>query len=83
MSRGLPKTVKRSLEKSRDVALLAIENYNKPAIKFRSGSYVVFMTIAFTSLFHAIFFKRKIKPFYRKENRNRFKKRMEITNIGN
>ncbi len=75
MPRGLPKTVKRSLEKSRDAALLAIENYNKPAIKFRSGSYVVLMTIAFTSLFHAIFFKRKIKPFHRKDNSNRFKRR--------
>ena len=75
MPRGLPKAVKKSLEKSRDAALLAIENYNKPAIKFRSGGYIVLMTIAYTALFHAIFFKRKIKPFHRKENSNRFKRR--------
>jgi hypothetical protein len=75
MPRGLPKSVKRSLEKSRDAALLAIENYNKPAIKFRSGGYVVLMSIAITALFHAIFFNRKIKPFHRKEGSNRFKRR--------
>lgn len=75
MPRGLPKSVKKSLEKSRDAALLAVENYNKPAITFRSGSYIVLMAIAYTSLFHAIFFKRKVRPFYRKDNSNRFKKK--------
>lgn len=73
MPRGLPKDVKLCLEKSRDSALLAVETYNKPAIKFKSGAYIVLMTISWTSLFHAIFFKRKIKPFH-KEN-NRFVKR--------
>ena len=37
MSRGLPKIVKSCLAKALDSALLAIETYNKPAIKFRSG----------------------------------------------
>ncbi|MEI6434554.1 MAG: DUF3644 domain-containing protein [Bacteroidota bacterium] len=41
MSRGLPCNVKQSLEKSRDSALLAIETYNKPANKFRSGEYIM------------------------------------------
>jgi len=75
MSRGLPNNVKQSLEKSKDCALLAIETYNKPAIKFRSGGYVVLMIIAWTSLFHAIFFKRKVKPFCRQKNGKRFEKR--------
>jgi hypothetical protein len=75
MSKRLPYNVKQCLEKSRDSALLAIETYNKPAIKFRSGGYVVLMTIAWTSLFHAVFFKRKIKPFYKEKNRNRFEKK--------
>ena len=72
MPKVLPATTKRSLEKSIDAALLAIETYNKPAIKFRSGGFIVLMVIAWTSLFHAIFFKRKIKPFYRKKDSNRF-----------
>ena len=53
--------------------MLAVEVYNKPAVQFKSGGYIVLMTIAWTALFHAIFFKRKIKPFEREGNR-RFKK---------
>lgn len=69
MPRGLPKAVKQCLEKSRDSSLLAIETYNKPAVKFKSGGYIILMVIAWTSLFHAIFFRQKRKPFYKKNNR--------------
>jgi hypothetical protein len=72
--RGLPNNVKISLEKARDAALLAVEIYNKPAIKFKSGGYISMMIIAWTALFHAIYFRKKIKPFYKGEN-GRFKKR--------
>lgn len=75
MSRGLPYNVKQCLEKSRDSALLAVETYNKPAIKFRSGGYIVLMVISWTSLFHAIFFRNKIKPFYREKDSKRFEKK--------
>jgi hypothetical protein len=69
MPRGLPKDVKSCLEKSNDSALLAVETYNKPAIKFKSGGYIILMTISWTSLFHAIFLRKKIKPFYKENNR--------------
>lgn len=69
MPRGLPKAVKKCLEKSKDSALLAVETYNKPAVKFKSGGYIVLMVIAWTSLFHAIFFRQKRKPFYKTNNR--------------
>jgi hypothetical protein len=36
--RGLPRQVKAALEKARDSALLAVEVYNKPAVKFKSGA---------------------------------------------
>lgn len=72
MPRGLPYNVRKSLEKAIDSSLLAVETYNKPATRFKSGGYIVMMCIAWTSLFHAIFFKRKIKPYYRKVNSNRF-----------
>lgn len=75
MPRGLPKNVKICLEKAHDSALLAVEMYNKPAVKFKSGGYIVLMTIAWTSLLHAIFFREKIKPFHRKKNSNRFEKK--------
>ena len=74
MSRGLPFQVKMSLEKAIDSALLAVETYNKPATKFKSGGYIVLMTIAWTSLFHAIFFRKGIKPYYRQKNSLKFKK---------
>ncbi|MCD6501372.1 DUF3644 domain-containing protein, partial [bacterium] len=65
MPRGLPKKVKSSLEKAKDSALLAVETYNKPAITFKSGAYVVLMSIAWTCFFHAVFFRKKIKPYYK------------------
>ena len=69
MSRGLPKAVKKCLEKSRDSALVAVETYNKPAIKFKSGGYIVLMVISWIALFHAIFFRQKKKPYHKKNNR--------------
>lgn len=54
MSRGLPLNVKLCLDKALDSALLSVETYNKPAVKFKSGGYIVLMCIAWTSLFHAI-----------------------------
>src|SRR5580658_2815793 len=38
--RGLPRKAKGALEKARDSALLAVEVYNKPAVKFKSGGYI-------------------------------------------
>ena len=68
------KAVRESLEKARESSLLAVEIYNKPAIKFKSGAYIVLMIIAWSALFHAYFFNKNIKPFRRKGN-GRFDKR--------
>jgi len=65
----LPGASKEALQKARDSALLAVEVYNKPAISFKSGAYITLMVIAWTALFHAIFFRRKKKPYNRKPNR--------------
>jgi hypothetical protein len=59
------------LDKARDSALLAVETYNRPRTSFRSGGYIVMMCIAWTALFHAIFFHRRRKPFYRKKSNRR------------
>lgn len=64
--RGLPYDVKALVEKARETALLAVETYNRPTANFRSGAYVVLMIIAWTSLFHAMFLLKGIKPYYRK-----------------
>lgn len=64
------KTVRPHLQKALDSALLAVEVYNKPATTFKSEAYIMLMIIAWTALFHAIFFRRRIKP-YRKESNGR------------
>lgn len=74
MSRRLPNIVKGLLEKAKESCLLAVDIYNKPKTSFRSGAYIVLMTIAWTSLFHAIFEKNKIKYFHRKKNSNRYER---------
>jgi len=64
--RGLPRAVREALTKARDSALLAVEVYNKPAVTFKSAAYITLMVIAWTSLLHAVFFRRKVKPYFRK-----------------
>jgi hypothetical protein len=65
--KGLPRAVKDALQKARDSSVLAVEVYNKPAVTFKSSGYITLMTIAWTSLFHAIFFRRKMKPYHRRD----------------
>lgn len=52
------------LEKARTAAIAAIEAYNKPGSRFRTAHFIVLMNIAWTALFHAIFFERGEKPYY-------------------
>ena len=69
--RGEPVIVKQLLQKAKDSALLAIEFYNKPAVSFKSEGFITMMCIAWTSLFHAYFFKNKIKPYYKKNENSK------------
>ena len=71
MSRGLPKKVSNLLEKAKESALLAVDIYNKPKTSFRSSGFIVLMCIAWTSLLHAIFERKKIKYFDKKSS-NRY-----------
>jgi hypothetical protein len=77
MPRTLPRLVRSHVEKARESALLAVEVYNKPATAFRSGGYIVLMCIAWTSLFHAVFFRNGVKPFYRDPKRPRYYERVD------
>lgn len=70
--RGLPYDVKALVEKARETALLAVETYNRPTASFRSGAYVVLMIIAWTSLFHAMFLRKRITPYYQKLGSRRY-----------
>ncbi len=49
--------IERLLEKSKNSVLSAVQMYNNPLTTFRTESFIVLMTIGYTSLFHAIFEK--------------------------
>ncbi len=40
--------------------MLGVSTYNNPLIKFKTYGFIINMTIAFTSLFHAIFEKKAL-----------------------
>ena len=68
MPRGLPQAVKDNLEKCQQATLAAVDAYNRPGRKFRTAQFLVMIVIAWTALFHAIYFKRNIKPWYKLRN---------------
>ena len=71
MSRFLGRDVDIHLKKAKDSAIDAVDGYNRVNTRFRSGSYIVLMCISWTSLMHAVFFKKKVKPFYKNTKNNR------------
>jgi hypothetical protein len=68
MSRGLPQVVRDNIEKSQMAALAAVEAYNRPGKRFRTAQYLVMIIIAWTALFHSIFYRRNVKPWYKGRN---------------
>lgn len=76
--RGESNIVKQLLQKAKDSAILAIEFYNKPAVRFKSEGFIAMMIIAWTSLFHAYYIKNKKKPFFRKPSSGGKKPHFEI-----
>lgn len=68
MPRGLPKAVKDNLEKCQTAAIAAVEAYNRPGRRFRTAQYLVMIVIAWTALLHALFYKKSVKPWYKKRN---------------
>lgn len=76
--RGESNIVKQLLQKSKDSAMLAVEFYNKPAVRFKSEGFITMMVIAWTSLFHAYYIKNKKKPFFKKKQTGATRPRFEI-----
>lgn len=69
MPRGLPQAVKDNLEKCQVAAIAAVEAYNRPGRSFRTAQFLVMIVIAWTALFHAIYYRRNVKPWYKKNGR--------------
>jgi hypothetical protein len=63
-----------NVRKAREAALLAVETYNRPGTAFRSAGFIVLMVIGWTGIFHAIFFKRKTRPYYRVRGSRKFQR---------
>lgn len=68
MPPGLPKNVKDNLEKCRESAIAAVDVYNRPAMRFRTATYLVLIIIAWTALMHSLFFKQGQRPWHRKKS---------------
>lgn len=69
----MKKKVSMLLKKARESSILAVNVYNNPGTVFRSNGYIVLMTIAWTSLFHAIFERDNVKYFYKdKEDKRKY-----------
>jgi len=62
------------LDKSREVALAAVQIFNNPNITFKAESYIVLMNIAWTYLLHAYYRSKGIeyRYFVMKGNRRKF-----------
>jgi hypothetical protein len=70
MSKGLPQKVKSNLEKCQAAAIAAVDVYNRPGPKFRTAHYIVMIVLSYTAIFHAIFYKRGINPWHKKNGKN-------------
>ena len=66
MPKGLPQTVRDNLEKCRSAAIAAVDAYNRPGPRFRTAQFVVLIIMAWTALFHAIFYRKSRRPWYRR-----------------
>lgn len=66
MARRLSEAVKGNLEKSRSAAVAAVDVYNRPGPRFRTAQFVILIIVSWTALFHAIFYRKGQRPWYRK-----------------
>ena len=70
------------LAKAREAALTAVQTYNNPLVRFKSETYIVLMTIAWTYLLHAHFRDKHIDYRYLNTDPNRRGKYARIAGGG-
>jgi hypothetical protein len=70
MPKGLPQRAKDNLAKCQSAAIAAVEVYNRPGPRFRTAHFIVLITMAWTALFHAIFYSKRTKPWYKTKGKN-------------
>jgi hypothetical protein len=67
MPRGLPQLVREHLEKCRSSAIAAVDAYNRPGPRFRTAQFTILIVIAWTALFHALFYRKRRRPWFRRQ----------------
>src|SRR5579872_7116984 len=68
------------IQKSIESMLAAVQIFNNPNIQFKSESFIVLATIAWTYLLHAYYRNKKVDYRYYKQNAKR--KRFDMTKHG-
>jgi hypothetical protein len=68
MPRGLPLAVRENIEKCQMSALAAVEAYNRPGKRFRTAQYLIMIIISWAAFFHAFFYRKNTKPWYKNRN---------------
>ena len=82
MPKGLSQNVRDHLDKCRSAAIAAVDVYNRPGPRFRTAHYVILIIIAWSALLHAEFYRRKIKPWYKKAGKTKRGDRYKRMNDG-
>ena len=70
MAKGFPHSARDNIEKCRAATIAAVDVYNRPGSRFRTAHYIVLIVLGWTALFHALFYRKKIKPWYKKKGKH-------------
>jgi hypothetical protein len=70
MPKSLPRGARDNIEKCRAATIAAVDVYNRPGPRFRTAHFIVLIVMAWTALFHAIFYRKRRKPWYKKKGKN-------------
>jgi hypothetical protein len=70
MAKGLPQAARDNIEKCRAATIVAVDVYNRPGSRFRTAHYIVLIVLAWTALFHALFYRKRTKPWYKKKGKH-------------
>lgn len=69
MAKGLSRDARESIKKCKEAAIAAVEVYNRPGPRFRTAHFVILIVVAWTALFHAVSYKKGVKPWYKKKGK--------------
>ena len=69
MPKSLPRAARDKLEKCRAASIASVDVYNRPGPRFRTAHFIVLIVMAWTAIFHAIFYRKRRKPWYKRKGK--------------